>query len=223
MATPYSLVSLDVIDSTQDEARRRYQGTPVLVVAGVQRQGRGRRGREWLSAPRSVAASLCLDVVWPQPRLALIPLMAGVAAARAVGVGLKWPNDLFAGDRKVGGILVEATGSMVTAGVGLNLWWPDPPIGMGATHDTDPGGDEVVAVANRWAVELLAMIESGPDRWPRAEYLERCVTIGREITWEPDGRGVAIGVDADGGLVVDMGSSGRTTIRSGEVHDVRAV
>ncbi len=223
MATPYSLVTLDVTDSTQDEARRLYEDHPVLVVAGSQRQGRGRSGRPWVNAPRALAASLRIDSDWPTGRVSLVPLLAGVAAARAVPVDLKWPNDLMTAGGKVGGILSEADGSTVTVGMGMNLWWPDPPAGMTALYANDPGGDEGVAIANRWAVHLIDLIEDGPGEWPRQEYAERCLTIGEEITWTPDGRGVAVGVDEEGGLVVSLGSAGRVVIRSGEVSHVRNV
>ncbi len=223
MATPYSLVALDVTDSTQDEARRRYAGGPVLVVAGSQRQGRGRLGRHWENAPRAVASSLRMEVDWPATRLSLIPLLAGLAAARAIPVGLKWPNDLIIAGRKVGGILSEAYDDTVTVGMGVNLWWPDPPEGVTALYVNDPGPDERVAVANRWAVALIDLIEVGPDSWPRKEYVERCLTIGHEITWQPEGRGVAVDVDQDGGLVVSFGSAGQIVIHASEVAHVRRV
>ena len=222
MATPYSLVTLDVTDSTQDEARSRYDGVPVLVVAGTQRNGRGRLGRHWVNAPRAVAASLRMEAGWPATRLSLIPLLAGLAAARAIPAGLKWPNDLIIADRKVGGILSEADDDTVTVGLGVNLWWPEPPEGVTALYVNDPGPDERVAVANRWAVALIDLIEEGPDAWPRQEYVDRCLTIGQEITWEPDGHGVAVDLDPDGGLVVSFGSAGRTVIHSSEVAHVRS-
>src|SRR5690606_26063526 len=132
MPPPYSVIRLDDTDSTQDDARATFAGAPVLVVAGSQRRGRGRLSSEWETAPRAMAASLAFRPDWAPAELPLIPLLAGVAAARVIGCGLKWPNDLFVSERKVGGILVEATEGVVVVGCGLNLWWPQPPAGFGA-------------------------------------------------------------------------------------------
>ena len=58
------------------------------------------------------------------------------------------------------------------------------------------------------------------EGWPIGEYRESCVTLGREIQWEPDGEGLAVDIAPDGGLIVVVGGE-RMTIRSGEVKHVR--
>ena len=139
--------------STQEAARDRYSGTPLLVWARKQTDGRGRTGAGWMEAPRALATSLAFEPEWAVDHWGPVPLVAGMAACAAIGdqVGLKWPNDLMAGGRKVGGILVEASGPVVVAGLGLNLWWPDPPAGIGAVFDHDPGEDESRLLAGLWA------------------------------------------------------------------------
>ncbi len=103
-----------------------------LVFAEYQTAGRGRRGNPWISP---FASGICFSLGWhfpvsPEP-LTVIALGTGVAIVRALnklgitGVGLKWPNDIFINDRKLGGILVEmraeSTGPCnVVIGVGLN-------------------------------------------------------------------------------------------------------
>ncbi len=222
MPPPYSVRHLEVTDSTQDDARAAYTGEPVLVVAHRQERGRGRSASEWENAPRAVAASLVFVPGWPMDSLPLIPLLAGVAAGRVVGCGLKWPNDLMVGDQKIGGILVEASDGVVVAGCGINLWWPEAPNGYGAVHELDPGGDAVLETAQGWADALLGLVDDGPGSWPRDEYRERSLTVGRDITWSPDGAGRAIDIAADGGLVV-VTHEGRTTLHAGEVRHVRTV
>lgn len=167
-----------------------------------------------------MAASLAFAPGWPAESLPLIPLLAGIAAARVVGGGLKWPNDLMLDDRKVGGILVEASGGVVVAGCGINLWWPEAPAGYGAVREEDPGVDAVLETAEAWSAELLGLVVGGPEGWPRAEYRERSVTLGRDITWSPDGAGRAIDLAADGGLIV-VTHEGRTTLHAGEIRHVR--
>jgi biotin-(acetyl-CoA carboxylase) ligase len=146
-------------------------------------------------------------------------LMAGVAAGRAIGgLALKWPNDLMTAGGKAGGILVERSSGVVVVGMGLNLWWPDPPDGVSALRDSDPGEDAHAPIAGLWAAELLALV-SEPG-WPLDEYRSLCETVGREITWEPDGKGTAVDVDPGGGLVVEMAGR-REVIASGTVSHVR--
>ncbi|MBU1493974.1 MAG: biotin--[acetyl-CoA-carboxylase] ligase [Actinomycetota bacterium] len=222
MATPYVLVELGTVASTQREARSRFDGSPVLVTAQRQTAGRGRLGRSWVDAPRAVAASLCLAPGWPVAAFGVIPLIAGLAAREAVGdaVLLKWPNDLVMDGRKVGGILAEAEGGVVTVGIGINLWWPDPMEGAGAVLASDPGIDAPGWIAEQWADSLLGRMAAGPENWGRPAYEAACATLGREITWLPDGSGTAAGIAADGGLVVST-SAGEEVLRSGEVGEVR--
>jgi BirA family biotin operon repressor/biotin-[acetyl-CoA-carboxylase] ligase len=99
---------------------------PVLLAAEEQTAGRGRRGRRWHS-PRGagITFSLAAPVRRPARELAALPLVAGVAVARAlralgVQAALKWPNDLVVGEAKLGGILVESRAGVAVIGVGIN-------------------------------------------------------------------------------------------------------
>lgn len=101
-----------------------------VCVADQQTAGRGRRGREWQS-PAGV--NVYLSVRWcfqPVPEhLPLLSLVTGLAVAEALddcaihGHGLKWPNDVYYAGKKLGGILLEAVGSLeaVVIGIGLNV------------------------------------------------------------------------------------------------------
>jgi len=103
----------------------------VLLVAGEQTAGRGRRGRRWRSAPGAgLTFSLARRIRRPARELAALSLVAGVAAARAlrtlgVPAELKWPNDLLAAGAKLGGILVETRPAgretLAVFGIGINL------------------------------------------------------------------------------------------------------
>jgi BirA family biotin operon repressor/biotin-[acetyl-CoA-carboxylase] ligase len=221
MATPFTVVALEAVDSTQDEARHRFSGDPVVVIAAAQRAGRGRTGASWVSAPRAVAASLAWKPEWPESMLARLTLVAGLAALDVIGGGgLKWPNDLIVGGSKVGGILTERFGDVVVTGLGLNLYWPDRPPGFAALADADPGADAARRFAEAWAGRVLARTAAGPEAWGHAEYVARCVTIGAEIAWDPSGHGTATGIAPDGGLVV-MTADGEVVLESGVVRMVR--
>lgn len=217
MATPYLQLKHDEVRSTQDLARSELDELPVLVLARSQSEGRGRFGARWETAPRGVAASLALRVSEGERRP--MSLMAGVAAVRALDVvTLKWPNDIMVGEVKSGGILVERTGDIVVIGMGLNLWWPDAPNGFGAMHQADPGEEASAQTGALWGAELMRLLDE-PD-WPIEEYRRHCQSLGRAITWEPDGSGKAIDVDEGGGLIVEVDGD-RTVVSSGAVRHVR--
>jgi BirA family biotin operon repressor/biotin-[acetyl-CoA-carboxylase] ligase len=108
----------------------------VLLAAELQTAGRGRHGRRWRSA-RGAGATFSIRRVMrcEQRALAGLSVALGVSSARALralgarGVTLKWPNDLMAYRRKLGGILIETRpasrpsatgGSVVIVGIGIN-------------------------------------------------------------------------------------------------------
>lgn len=217
MATPYRQVRLDSASSTQDAAREMLGEIPVVVMTPRQEAGRGRTGAEWWNAPRALAASVAFVPSGDDRRP--FSLMAGIAAVRAIPeVRLKWPNDLLIDDRKCGGILVEVSEGSVVVGLGLNLWWPDAPEGVGVLYRDDPGPDRHAEIGSLWAAEFLRLV--GEPGWPRDEYRHVCATLGWEIAWEPNGSGRAIDVAADGGLVVDVDGQVET-LHAGRVRHVR--
>ena len=221
MATSYSARHLGEVPSTQDVARDEFDGTPILVTASAQTAGRGRSGTVWDTAPRALAASLAFEPGWPSHHLPSITLVAGVAAAEVMGgASLKWPNDVLVAGAKVAGLLAELSNGVVVVGMGVNLWWPDPPPGIAGLHAEDPGPDEGPALAERWADVLLGSIDAGPADWPIDAYRRLCTTIGREVTWEPAGHGRAVDVDQSGALVVET-SEGVRLLTSASVSHVR--
>ena len=224
MDTPYALVSLEVVGSTQDEARTRFTGFPVLIIAPRQTDGRGRHGATWETAPRALALSLVYSPGWDTDALPRIPLVAGLSLIRVLPGknNLKWPNDLVRGADKLGGILVERSDDTVVVGVGVNLWWPGAPDGYGAILDEDPGPMAHLEIAERWAVEFLRRVAGDATEWGRDEYRAVCSTVGQAITWEPGGSGTAVDVDHDGALLVET-DSGVERLASGAVREVRGI
>ncbi|HLA66931.1 MAG TPA: biotin--[acetyl-CoA-carboxylase] ligase [Acidimicrobiia bacterium] len=223
MATPPTPVHLEVVSSTQDEARSRFAGDPLLVTAARQTAGRGRTGTVWEAADRAVAASLAFTPRWPEGSWPVIAAVAGLAVAGVVGDGaqLKWPNDVVVDGAKVAGILVESDRRGVVVGIGINLWWPEPIPGAGALYRSDPGPHAGERLAVAWAADLLDRLERPADDWGRDEFERRSATVGCHVTWEPGGAGRAVGIAANGGLMVDT-AAGRVVLDSGVVRTVRA-
>jgi BirA family biotin operon repressor/biotin-[acetyl-CoA-carboxylase] ligase len=219
MATPYLQIFTEDVPSTQDMAADRLADLPVAVIASSQSQGRGRSGAEWENADRSLAVS----VAWRPEDGDHRPfsLMAGVAAVRALdhGITLKWPNDVTRSEKKVGGILVERGEGKAVAGLGVNLAWAAPSDGAGALFDDDPGSVAYRELGALWVAEFMALVEA--EGWPIDEYRATCSTLGREITWEPNGAGIAAGIGDSGVLLVET-PRGIEEIHAGAVHHVRA-
>ena len=223
MATDYVTVVVESASSTQEVAEAEFATAPgpVLVVTGRQPAGRGRFGRPWWQADRSLFSSLAFEPSWPARDRALITLVSGLAARGAiraqlgVTVGLRWPNDLVLDGAKVGGILAEASQDRVIIGCGINLWWPEPGEGAIGLLADDPGPTLAAKLARGWVDELFIHLEDDPADWDRDEYRDASVTIGAEVRYEGGG-GTAIDITSDGSLLVDTGS-GLVAVHAGEV------
>ncbi|WP_027897598.1 bifunctional biotin--[acetyl-CoA-carboxylase] ligase/biotin operon repressor BirA [Zestomonas thermotolerans] len=122
------------IDSTNAEAMRRISSDPLpcLVLADEQSAGRGRRGRSWVSPfAENLYCSLAQRLDGGARQLEGLSLVVGLAVLQALrdvgvaGAGLKWPNDVLVGRRKIAGILLEISGDPadvchVVIGIGIN-------------------------------------------------------------------------------------------------------
>jgi len=104
----------------------------VVILAGHQKKGRGRRGTEWYSTPdSSLTFSIVYTVSLPMEKLGLLSLLSGVSVVTAakklvdIPMQLKWPNDIMARGKKMGGILVETRKQkqefIIVTGMGLNI------------------------------------------------------------------------------------------------------
>ena len=214
----------------------------VVVVAAHQTAGRGRRGRSWLAPP---GASLLVSVLLRPPDApaggapALTTVACSLAASDAVDQvagfrpALRWPNDLYAGGRKLGGVLAEVVdGGAVVVGLGVNLRWPagvpEPLAGIPVTAEEAAGRpvdrDELLAAfLDRLEARDGALASDAGRPQILADYRDRCETLGRPVRVTlPGGRtrvGVAAGVDGSGHLVLD--SDGTATVLAvGDVEHV---
>lgn len=127
---PFRLLIRESVESTNDEVRVLAQaGAPdgLVLLAECQTAGRGRRGAAWFSpAGESLAFSILVRPDEPKALWPRLALAAGLAVAEAVEsfglqAGIKWPNDIWIGQRKVAGILVEAGSDFAVVGIGLNV------------------------------------------------------------------------------------------------------
>lgn len=130
----WTLVALDTVGSTNDEAARLADaGAPegTVVWSREQTGGRGRRGRRWVSPVGNLYSSTILRPDCAAPQAAELGFVAALAVADIVSAGrqvrVKWPNDVLVDDGKIAGILLEsAVGDggrvmHVVAGIGINV------------------------------------------------------------------------------------------------------
>ena len=226
------LESLFEVDSTNSRLLASAAPPPSMAdvcIAELQHAGRGRLGRRWF-APfgGSLAMSLgwtCSDVVRTLPALSLgvgVAVSRGLARAGAEGISLKWPNDIWFNDRKLGGVLIELRGEAggpahVVIGVGVNISLPEE-----TRLEVEAGGVAVAAVADacrqppsrNFAAgaildELLSMLlqyerfgfAAFRDAWTALDGLSG--RPAQVIVGQSSILGIARGVDADGALLLE--------------------
>ncbi|MDR7482956.1 MAG: biotin--[acetyl-CoA-carboxylase] ligase [Armatimonadota bacterium] len=226
------LVRVGETESTNDLARRLADaGLPegTTVVAVRQTRGRGRLGRAWASPEGGLWCSVLLrpppGVAWTL--LSLATALAVAEAVEAVGgvrASLRWPNDVLVHGRKVSGILLEATGSALVVGVGINanvrLDALPPEVRAGATSLAVAAGRPVDLEALR--VAFLRRLAVWYDAWRAAAdvpgaWAARDALAGRRVVVRTSGEvveGTGEGVADDGAL--------RVRLASGEVRRVLA-
>ncbi len=222
------IVRLDEVDSTNRVAKQlAVQGVPegTLVVAERQTGGRGRLGREWSSPAGGLWISLILRPALAPNQAARITLLAAVAVSAAVKaatgltVGIKWPNDLLSGGRKLCGILTEMSADMdqiawVVVGIGLNanLRLSELPSELALSATTLQNELGQPTDRNALIAQILDQIGTGYQRLSEgqwgdvlAQWRRSNVTLGNPVqVTTPLERieGQAIEIDDDGTLLV---------------------
>jgi BirA family biotin operon repressor/biotin-[acetyl-CoA-carboxylase] ligase len=229
-----------VVPSTNDLAAalaERGAEEGCVVLADAQTAGRGRLGRTWASPAE---AGLYLSTVL-RPRSDVAPLLTiaagvafaeGIQAATGLTAALKWPNDIYLGERKVAGILAEAGASAtgahhVVLGCGINVMPALLPLALRPRvtsleaelgRPVDRGlllTSSLTSLAARYADLCEGRAAGVLDAWrERARPL-----LSRRVEWEHEGspaRGVAEDIDAGGALLVRT-ESGVVRVISGEV------
>ncbi len=240
----HRLLKLETVDSTNAEARRRAlagEPGPLWIWSARQSQGRGRGGREWVSQPGNLFASLLIGLNCPLRVASQLALVAGIVTFDTIAkliayegrseVLLKWPNDVLLAGEKVAGMLLENVGganenrSVVVIGTGINLAshpenLPQAAVSLATYGMTVTPADALEALAAS-TLEWL-------DRWGegacfptiRRAWLDRAGPTGRPLTvrvGSQEAEGVYGGLDADGALRLLMPGGGEYRVTAGDV------
>jgi BirA family biotin operon repressor/biotin-[acetyl-CoA-carboxylase] ligase len=205
------------------------------VVAGFQEHGRGRApGRRWLSPGwESLLMTVLLRAEELDFAASQLPLRAGLAVSRAVGEAtgsvpdIRWPNDAMLAGRKVAGVLCEARGGLLLAGIGINCLQRSFPSEIAAT-----AGSLLLATGREvQPLELCPVVLArlrevlGDEDW-RAGIEQRLAGRGARVRVEPIGSGTAVegtvlGVDADGALLLRDDAGTIRRVAQGEISGSR--
>ena len=231
----------DRIDSTNSEAKRlslclaeahKALPSPVLLVALEQSAGRGRVGRSFVSRRgRGIYMTLLYFADEALSDIVSVTTAAAVAAATSIeeitgkAMKIKWVNDIYNEQGKVSGILVEGQptriGYAVAVGIGINVGKADFPDEIkNIASSIGYIGNKRASLIAKVADKLLSFAENGSSREHMSDYRARFMLEGKRVNLiradEIVGCGEVLGVDEDGGLIVNL--DGKTEIiRSGEV------
>ena len=227
-ACPWTISINHSLDSTNAEALRavdRGDTAPFLILAERQTAGRGRRGRKWVSPfAENIYYSLVLRMDGGMRQLEGLSLVVGLAVLNALrasgvtGAGLKWPNDVLVGNKKIAGILLELVGDPadvchVVLGIGIN-------VNMRAASEVDQAWTSVFlesgAVASRNLLvsrlnDSLQMYlkrhEAGGFSAIQAEWEQSHLWQGREVSLIAGVHkvdGTVLGIDRQGALRMNV-------------------
>lgn len=243
-----TLHAFETIGSTNAEAHALAQEGAFhgeVVIAEQQTEGRGRRGRSWVSpAGSNLYFSAILRPEIPPSRAPEVTLLAAVALAEtlreagATDAFIKWPNDLQINGKKVAGILTELSADVervhfIVLGIGVNLN-VDPAtfpaeIAEIATSLMAARGQRVPRAL--FTAALWTKLENWLDRWldegfgpVREAWKGLCSTLGQDVLVRSEAkelRGVAEDLDESGALLVRQADGRVERVLAGDVEELR--
>jgi BirA family biotin operon repressor/biotin-[acetyl-CoA-carboxylase] ligase len=213
-------------------AAKRELPSGTVIAAREQTQGRGRRGREWLSlSGENLTFSIFLRVDCAPRKLPAATMAAAVAVAELLETdglkpSLKWPNDVLVSGKKICGILSEGIQNGVIIGIGLNVNMQK------ADHIDQPATSVLIETGNRRNIdelleELLKRLSVRLDEWTQGGFPEvrknwesRVPDIGKTITVRGSGTvraGVLAGFGRDGELLLREANGNISSVWAGDL------
>jgi len=234
----YRIIEYQEIDSTNSEAKRiASSNTPVSSILWAHKQsaGRGRYGRVWDSSVGNLYMSILMPLECSVSCASELSFVMGLATYDVVNslinqpnhLSLKWPNDIFIDDNKIGGILLESithkNQTWIIIGLGLNL--------QSSPHDIKHTSSLKEYGINILPKDILALIIDSFKKhhaiWRansfthiRKSWLEKAYRLGQEITLGYDTHrvsGVFESIDQSGAIKLRLKSGEVKTMYTGEI------
>ena len=239
-----NIVYRAAVGSTNDLAKDlALEGAPggTVVLTDEQTAGRGRRGRSWLAPSRTnllfsvlLRPSLSPDRVFSLTMALALACLEAIREETGLQCLIKWPNDLYAGGRKLAGILTEFGGKAgqvewVVLGLGLNVNWcpkgeiavPGSPATsiLAETRETFSRNGLLVQILKRFESHHERLLSGGVSDLYR-RWNEHSLVMGKEVVIESEERrilGKAVRIDENGALILEDERGKRHTITHGDV------
>ncbi len=219
---------------------RQKKHTAKVCLAEYQSAGRGRRGRQWVSP---FGQNIILSILWHfetgTSAMAGLSLAIGVAVVRALNnqgiqnIGLKWPNDIYWQDKKLGGILVEIQGETngpcnVVIGLGLNGYLPKKAaadvkqawVDLKQITGEIPDRNDLAAALLNSIVSILLEFEQTDLLTYLAEWRNYDCMLNRNVTvllHQQTLTGIVKGIDDNGLLLLQNHEGSLQSFSSGEI------
>lgn len=240
----YHLLSYDVLDSTNAEARRLAGGGAshgAVIWAKRQSAGRGRLGREWVSSEGNLFVTVLINppvAIEKCPQLSFVAALAVAETLEGIlpdasRIACKWPNDVLVGGKKISGILLEAFTTKeivsekqwIAVGVGINVDSAPEHVMFPATSLRGEGVELISAkiVLSRFAHHFIHYYDIWAAKgfapiekaWKsRAHQLGKAVEV---IVGDEQVTGVFEGIDAAGCMLLRDKKKNISTINAGDV------
>jgi BirA family biotin operon repressor/biotin-[acetyl-CoA-carboxylase] ligase len=230
------------LNSTNEQLLHSEQAAPAVCISEMQQNGRGRRGRQWLSPP---GGNIYFSYKWQfnlgPAQLSALSLAVSVGVMRVLRrcgadkIGVKWPNDIVQNGRKLAGILLEMQGEAggpctVVVGIGINVrisadtakhidqpWTDLQQLTGKAIQRSQLVADLVCELSSVFQLYEQQQLVPFMDEWLQNDQLKQksvSVRMAKECY-----TGIATGIDLQGNLIVDddgvqrLFSSGEVSLR----------
>ena len=231
----WNILYFPEVSSTMDVARdqaRKHCPDFTVVIAGRQTKGRGRLNRRWLSDDGGLYFTMVLRPPIPLQLSFKVSFLASLTLAKVIRKMLqidamvKWPNDILVDERKISGMLVELEAEadrvfFIALGMGINV--NNDPSGA------EPGASSLKKITGREVSrkDLLARFLKEFSHWMKkadfdhviSEWKKHTVTLGRHVrivTQQAESEGLAVDVDENGALVLELADGERKKIVYGD-------
>lgn len=233
----------ETTESTQDIGwqlgfKKLPEGT--LIVSEIQRKGRGRLRRNWASPKGGLYLSLLLKPTFITPnRISQIILLSGLSCIHAIKEGtgiecsLKWPNDIFLDNKKVGGILCELNAesdrvNFVVVGIGINInidqkTLPPKTSSLGIEKNSKINRVKLLKAILENIEKYYISLKNGGFSSIRQEWEKFCFILGKRVKVKiqlKEIEGQAEGIDKMGRLILRKNMTHIEKIFSGDVVKV---
>ena len=223
------------LSSTMDTAKelaRKNCPDFTVVIAGRQTSGRGRLNRQWVSDDGGLYFTMVLRPNIPVALSSRMNFLASLTMAYVlremyqIEAAVKWPNDILVNERKLSGMLSELEAEadrvfFINIGMGINVNNDPTGVEPGATSLKKLSGREIsrIKLLGRFLDEFEDRLKNVDFENVISEWKKYSVTLQRQVrivTQREVSEGLALDVDENGALVIELADGTQKTIVYGD-------